>query len=173
MQMLFRDIQHLRESFASDKGQTRAGKLILNSEHSSDTYTTEVIANMIKEESKGRFESRLSIPGHMQQGGTPSPMDRVRAVRLAVRCIRHLEEYAGVSPEDIMKDENSHSVIGIVGASVVLGSMKRLEAEDTNWKDRRPVSESWLAYKKIVDDLSGRPKPEECCFQCGKRKTAV
>lgn len=27
LQMLSRDIQHLRESFAADKGQTRAGKL--------------------------------------------------------------------------------------------------------------------------------------------------
>lgn len=62
IQMLARDIEHLRESFATDKGQTRAGKLILNWEHASATYTTQVIADMIKEEPKGRFESRFAIP---------------------------------------------------------------------------------------------------------------
>lgn len=170
MAMLSRDIQHLCESFATDKGQNRAGKLILNSEHASATYTTKVIADMIKEESNGRFESRFAIPGHVQQGGTPSPMDRVRAVRLAVKCIQKLESYAGQSPEDIMADEESLAVIGIRAASVSFGSMKKLEAQDTNWKERRPVDESWLANKKIVDDLSGRPKTEDSCGECGKKK---
>ncbi|KAL6714040.1 6-phosphofructokinase, alpha subunit [Lecanora helva] len=169
--MLSRDIQHLRESFATDKGQNRAGKLILNSEHASATFTTQVIADIIKEESRGRFESRFAIPGHVQQGGTPSPMDRVRAVRLAVKCIRKLESYVGKSPEEIMADDESMAVIGIRGASVVFESMKSLEAQDTNWKDRRPASESWLMYKEIVDALSNRPKPDECCSQCGKKKT--
>ena len=130
---------------------------------------------MIKAESKGRFESRPVIPGHFQQGGKPSPMDRVRAVRLAVKCIQKLESYAGtgLSPEQLMKDDASLSVIGIRGSSVVFGSMKRLEHDETNWKDRRPLNESWRAYKKIVDDLSGRPKSSDCCHHCGKRKTAL
>ena len=173
LQMLARDIEHLRESFASDKGHSRSGKIILNSEHASATYTTQVIADIIKEESNGRFESRFAIPGHVQQGGTPSPMDRVRAVRLAVRCIQKLESYAGLPGAKIMNDPASMAVIGIKGASVVFGDMERLEREETNWKDRRPKDESWLAHKKIVDDLSGRPKPETCCVQCGKKKTAV
>ena len=166
--MLARDIEHLKESFAKDKGQTRAGKLILCNEHASDTYTTEVIANMIREESRGRFESRFAIPGHVQQGGTPSPMDRVRAVRLAVKCIQAIEEYAGKSRDEIMADDLSMAVIGIKGASVVFGAMERLEAEETNWLHRRPKDESWLKFKKTVDTLSGRPKPEDCCVGCGK-----
>ena len=173
IQMLQRDIQHLRESFATDRGHSRSGKLILNSEHASYTYTTKMIADMIKEESKGRFESRHAIPGHVQQGGTPSPMDRVRAVRLAVKCIQRLESYAGKSEDEVVEDDNAYSVIGIIGSSVVFGAMEKLEREDTNWKDRRPISESWMNYKPIVDTLSGRPKPEDCCSQCGKGKTAV
>ena len=170
VQMLARDIQHLRESFAKDTGQTRGGKLILNNEHASATYSTQVIADMIKEESKGRFESKFAIPGHVQQGGTPSPMDRVRAVRLAVKCIQHLEKYAGKSEDNIVSDDLSMAVIGIKGASVVIGAMEKLEREETNWRDRRPKEESWLQYKKIVDTLSGRPKPGDCCPGCGKKK---
>ena len=170
IQMLARDIQHLRESFAKDTGETRGGKLILNNEHASATYTTQVIADMIKEESNGRFESKFAIPGHVQQGGTPSPMDRVRAVRLAVKCIVHLEQYAGFSHEQIVEDDQSMAVIGIKGASVVFGAMERLEREETDWKHRRPKHESWLQYKKTVDTLSGRPKPDDCCAGCGKRQ---
>ena len=168
--MLARDIEHLRAAFATDAGQSRAGKLILCNEHASETYTTEVIANMIREESNGRFESRFAIPGHVQQGGTPSPMDRVRAVRLAVKCIQALEAYNGMPKDDVMSDEASMAVIGIKGASVVFGAMEVLEREETNWKHRRPKDESWLRYKKTVDTLSGRPKPEDCCVGCGKMK---
>ena len=168
IQMLARDIQHLRESFAKDQGQNRAGKLILCNEHASDTYTTEVISNMIRTESRGRFESRFAIPGHVQQGGTPSPMDRVRAVRLAVKCIQQIEAYAGMPKEEIVEDPLSMAVIGIKGAHVKFGGMERLENEETNWKDRRPKNESWIRYKSIVDTLSGRPKAEDCCEGCGR-----
>ena len=170
LRVLARDIEHLREGFAKDRGQNRAGKLILRNENASTTYTTEVIANMIREESHGRFESRFAIPGHVQQGGTPSPMDRVRAVRLAVRCVQFLEGYAGKSNDEIVADERSMSVIGIKGASVVFGPMIRLEKEETNWKDRRPLDEAWLSLRSVVDVLSGRPRAEDCCEACGKSR---
>ena len=173
LNMIQRDIQHLRESFATDAGHSRSGKLILNSEHSSTTYKTELIAAMIREESKGRFESRHAIPGHVQQGGVPSPGDRVRAVRLAVKCIQRLETYAGRSPEEITKDDDAYSVIGILSANVVFGAMAKLEEEDTNWKDRRPKREAWMEDKVVVDILSGRPKPSDCCDHCGKKNIAV
>lgn len=153
IRMLARDIEYLRQSFASDKGESGAGKLILRNEHASRVYTTEVIANMIAEEAKGRFESRSAIPGHVQQGGIPSAMDRVRAVRLAVKCMQHLEEYAGKSKDEVVADDMSMSVIGIKGAKVVFGSMKDLEKTDTDWKARRPKDESWLRLKATVDTL--------------------
>ncbi|KAK4999953.1 6-phosphofructokinase, alpha subunit, partial [Cryomyces antarcticus] len=116
LKMLAADIEHLKRSFAKDKGQTRAGKIILRNEKASKTYTTEIIANMIREESGGRFESRFAVPGHVQQGGTPSPMDRVRAVRFGVKSLQHLETYVGKSKDEIAADPMSASVIGIRGA---------------------------------------------------------
>ncbi|KAL8786209.1 MAG: hypothetical protein Q9213_002897 [Squamulea squamosa] len=167
--MLARDIEHLRASFAKDQGQSKAGKLILRNEHASETYTTEVIANMIREEAKGRFESRHAVPGHVQQGGTPSPMDRCRAIRLAVRCVEFLEESAASLRDESVADPMNVVVIGIKGASVVFSPVERVEKEETNWKDRRPKDESWLQLKGIVDTLSGRPRPEDCCSLCGRR----
>ncbi|KAI9859216.1 MAG: 6-phosphofructokinase, alpha subunit, partial [Pleopsidium flavum] len=104
------------------------------------------------------------------QGGTPSPMDRVRAVRLAVKCVQLLEDFAGKSRDEIAEDEMSVAVIGIKGASVVFGPMERLEKEETDWKDRRPKKEYWLKLKAVVDTLSGRPKESDCCETCGKAK---
>ncbi|KAL8928989.1 MAG: hypothetical protein Q9208_001432 [Pyrenodesmia sp. 3 TL-2023] len=170
MKMLARDIEHLRTTFAKDKGQSKGGKLILRNEKASKAYTTEVIDNMINNEAHGRFESRPANPGHFQQGVTPSPMDRVRAVRLAVKCIAFLEGFAGQSEDEIVADQMSASVIGIKGARMVFGAMERVEREETNWKERRPKEESWLQLKMVVDTLSGRPKPEDACETCGKRK---
>ena len=168
IRMLSRDIEFLRQSFAKDQGAGGSGKLILRNEKASEVYTTQVIADMIAEEAKGRFESRCEVPGHFQQGVTPSPMDRVRAVRLAMRCMQFLEEFAGKSHEEVMNDDKSTAVIGIIGAKVVLSSMERLESEETDWKNRRPRHESWLKLKPVVDVLSGRPKGGEICGGCGR-----
>ena len=170
IRMMHRDIEYLRQEFAKDKGQNRAGKLILRNEHASSTYTTEMIANMIRDEAKGRFESRFVVPGHVQQGGIPSPMDRVRATRLAVKCIQHLETFAGRSHEEVVAAPESAAVIGIKGVSVVIQDMQKLESLETDWKDRRPENEFWVGLRDTIDMLSGRPKAGDCCAECGKRR---
>ncbi|KAH0543712.1 hypothetical protein FGG08_002028 [Glutinoglossum americanum] len=147
--MLARDIDRIRESFANDHGQGRAGKLILRNERASKTYTTEIIANMIREEAKGRFESRFAIPGHVQQGGSPSPMDRVRAVRLAVKCMQFLEQ----------EGQMETAVIGIKGSKVVFSPMEEVERDETDWAERRPKLEFWMGLRDVADTLSGRFRP--------------
>jgi 6-phosphofructokinase 1 len=158
IKMLDKDIDHLRETFARDRGQSRAGKIILRNEKASKVYTTQVIADIIMAEAKGRFEARVGIPGHFQQGKEPSPMDRVRGVRFGVKSMEHLEEFIGKTPQEIADDDMSCVVIGIRGARVKFSSMKKIEAEETDWKHRRPKDEYWTGLKGIVDMLSGRPK---------------
>ena len=169
IRMIHRDIEYLRENFAYDRGQNRAGKLILRNEHASSTYTTEMISNMINEEARGRFQSSFAVPGHVQQGGKPSPMDRVRAVRLAVRCIQFLEGFGGHSGEDIARSVESAAVIGIKGAKVVIGGMEYIEKEETDWKNRRAKDEFWVGMKDTVEMLSGRPRSTSCCSECGRK----
>ena len=174
--MLARDIEFLRESFKNDQGASRAGKIILRNERASSTYTTQVIADMIKEEAQGRFESRAAVPGHFQQGGKPSPMDRVRALRMSIKCMQYLEAFADKSPEEIMNDEQSCALIGIQGSEVVfspMGGEHGLEATATDWVDRRPKDEFWLPMKQTVDILSGRPRTTDCCDECGKPYSGV
>ncbi|KAK8194764.1 phosphofructokinase-domain-containing protein [Phyllosticta capitalensis] len=160
LKMLSHDIDFLRQSFSKDKGNSGGGKIILRNEKASETYSTELIADIIREEGKGRFESRHGVPGHFQQGGKPSPMDRMRATRFGFRSMQHLESFAGKSPEEIASDPMSAAVIGIVGAKVKFSPMAKVEAEDTDWKNRRPKNEFWLGLEDLINTLSGRPKPE-------------
>lgn len=158
LDMLAADVRHLKEVFAHDKGQSRAGRLILINEKASKVYNAKLVADIIREEAHDRFESRDSIPGHVQQGGVPSAMDRCRAVRLAIKCIEHLETFGKGAHNRVKKDPTSTAVIGIKGASVVFTPMKTLEEEDTDWPNRRPISAYWTGMKQVVDVLGGRPK---------------
>ncbi|KAH7316611.1 phosphofructokinase-domain-containing protein [Stachybotrys elegans] len=157
LEMLNADVRHLKEVFQKDKGQSRAGRLILVNEKASKVYGAKLIADIIREEAHDRFESRESIPGHVQQGGVPSPMDRCRAVRLAIKCIQHLESYGSNAHNRVKKDPESASVIGIQGSEVVFTPIQTLEAESTDWPNRRPKVAHWLGMKEVVDILGGRP----------------
>ncbi|KAI8627895.1 6-phosphofructokinase [Xylariaceae sp. FL1651] len=160
LEMLNADVKHLKEVFGRDRGQSRAGRLVLINEKASNTYNAKLIADIIREEANNRFESRDSIPGHVQQGGVPSPMDRCRAVRLAIKCIEHLESFGPRSyeqPDKITQNPLSYSVIGIKGADVVFSPMQNLEEKETDWKNRRPTDTHWLSIKSVVDILGGRP----------------
>ena len=166
-----RDIGFLRHNFANDKGASRAGKIILRNEKASATYTTQVVADMIAEEAQGRFEAKAAVPGHYQQGGKPSPMDRIRALRMSIKCMQYIEGFTGKSGEELMQDDRSAAVIGIQGSEVVFSAMggeQGLELVATDWKDRRPKAEFWLGMKDTVDVLSGRPKAGTPCRECGR-----
>ncbi|CAI4211039.1 unnamed protein product [Parascedosporium putredinis] len=163
LDMLAADVKHLKEVFKKDRGQSRAGRLLLVNEKASKVYNAKLIADIIREEANERFESRDSIPGHVQQGGVPSPIDRCRAVRLAIKCIQHLESFGRRAQNKVKHDPYSTVVIGIKGASVVFTPVAELEETDTDWPNRRPVSSHWAGLKDIVDILGGRndyPKPE-------------
>ena len=107
---------------------------------------------MIKEEAQGRFESRAAVPGHFQQGGKPSPMDRVRALRMSIKCMQHIESYAGKDREAIAADPLSAAVIGVKGSQVLfspMGGATGLEATETDWARRRPKTEFWLELQDV------------------------
>lgn len=158
LETLAADVRHLREVFQHDAGMTSSGRLILVNEKADEVFTAKLIADIIRKEARGRFESRDSIPGHVQQGGVPSPMDRCRAVRLAIKCMQHLEEFKPKAHNRCKRDPMSATVIGIKGAQVVFTPVEELEATDTDWKNRRPKATHWAHMKEVVDILGGRPK---------------
>ena len=71
---------------------------MIRNEDAHDVYSTNVLCAIFEAESNDRFEVRQTILGDVQQGGDPSPFDRIQATRFAARCIEFLIEQAQ-SPE--------------------------------------------------------------------------
>src|SRR5262249_52396430 len=80
---LQRDIDLLLRGFQQGK---RLSVMIRN-ECAHPRYTTNFISTLFAEEGEGSFDVRQAILGHLQQGGNPTPFDRILATRLADQSI--------------------------------------------------------------------------------------
>lgn len=87
---LMRESKHLKNRFSEDK---RQGRIILRNEFCSETYSAEVMSKIFEEEAEGTFDCRWVSLGHIVQGGRPSPLDRIRATRLAVMAVNYIEVF--------------------------------------------------------------------------------
>ncbi len=75
---------------ADDDKQKEKAKEKLNKLHAELTDTTLVLSRQL-EELTG-LESRVTILGHLQRGGTPSAADRLLATRLGTACAGYIHE---------------------------------------------------------------------------------
>ena len=85
------------------------------------------------------LESRITILGHLQRGGTPSAADRVLATRLGTSCIKYIDE--GVSGAMIaVKGENTTAIPleEVVGKRLVV-----------------PLDHSWVTSARQVGTCLG------------------
>ncbi|KAG0198837.1 6-phosphofructokinase, alpha subunit [Mortierella sp. GBA30] len=165
---LQKDVRHLCQRYAEDAEGKSQGRVIIRSEAASKTYTTDIVSAIIKEEGHQQFDSRTAILGHIQQGNSPSPLDRIRAMRLAVCTVDFLEEHACVhssassvssnvsaGPAVYNKDPESIAVAGIHGSSVSFTSVESL-LKHTDMKNRKPVHTWWMDYKRTGNLLARR-----------------
>ncbi len=120
--------------------------LVIRNEQANPTYTTAFMCALFEEESGGVFDVRQSILGHLQQGGDPSPFDRIQATRLARRCVGFLVEQAsGQKP--------AAAFIGMLAGKVEFHALEDLPrmVDDEN---RRPKTQWWLELRGINDALA-------------------
>lgn len=167
------DFNLLSQVFENDRGEDRNGKLLIRNEHALKVYTTELLADIFREAAHGRFETRTAVPGHVQQGFMPSSMDRVYAVRFAVRSIEYIEEWSrrvfsaaehtqhhsvnNIKMIDLLdKEEQLSVVIGVQGAKVVFLDINDLYDTDTDVAMRRGKTIHWSRLEEVSDLLSGR-----------------
>lgn len=75
---------------ASDKAAKAAASQELREFHEQHISHTQELTSRL--EVLTGYESRLTILGHVQRGGTPSPIDRVLATRLGTACAAYLAE---------------------------------------------------------------------------------
>lgn len=153
------DISLLTKVFERDRGEDKNGKMIIRNEQASTVYTSELIADIIKESAKGRFETRTAIPGHVQQGFTPSSMDRINAVKFSVKAVQHIEELYQVSLKKpgirLPKTLETQVVIGVQGSQILFTSVHDLYGE-ADVKLRKGKTVHWDYMNEVSEMLSGR-----------------
>lgn len=154
------DIEYLKKCFREDNGRNRAGRLLIRNENASKTFSTQTLADILQHEGGNFFEAREAIPGHVQQGGIPSPMDRVRATRLAIKCVQFLEDHQDDRAKPLREQEEIHSVIGIRSSKLVFTPIQTLWDFETEVGSRRPIKIFWNRMIQVGEMLLGRSRPE-------------
>jgi 6-phosphofructokinase 1 len=130
----------LRESFAAGK---RLG-LMIRSENANARYTTDFISAIFEEEGGNLFDVRVSVLGHLQQGGDPQPFDRILASRMMAKVIEYIDDHCKV------KESNPPAY----GIGHIAGEMRMTPLEEvmrmSDEKLQRPREQWWLRLRPIA-----------------------
>ncbi len=144
MSRLEKDVRELRDGFVGGK---RLG-LVIRNENAHDVFTTEFLRRLFEAEGKGLFDARQTILGHLQQGGNPTPFDRLHATRLAARCAEFLLEACE-------KGEAPASFMGFEGGRAKFVDFSRFPSM-VERELRRPKNPWWRSYEPVAG-LLDRP----------------
>ncbi len=136
------DVEKLLTGFQSGK---RLGLMIRN-EQANPVYTTEFICSLFEEEGRDVFDVRPAILGHLQQGGDPSPFDRIQATRLSGMCLDYLLEQCG-------KGEYNSAFIGMQNGQIHFHDMRDFDRL-IDAEHQRPKEQWWLELKNIASLLA-------------------
>ncbi|OGO32288.1 MAG: 6-phosphofructokinase [Chloroflexi bacterium RBG_16_54_18] len=141
------DIESLNYGFEHGK---RLGLMIRN-EYANPIYDTNFMCKLFEQEGGELFDVRTAILGHLQQGGQPSPFDRIHATRLARRSIEYLiKQVESASTES--------AFIGLQGKEIVFNKMEDFERM-VNTEKQRPKDQWWLELRDIARIMS-QPGPD-------------
>jgi 6-phosphofructokinase 1 len=139
---LQRDLAGIKEGFAHGK---RLG-LVIRNEECSPAYTSQMMATLFEEEGGDLFDVRETILGHVQQGGDPSPFDRIQATRLAARCVDFLIENA-------LAGSSRSGFIGLGAGGIQIHELDDFPRmiDEVN---QRPRQQWWLDLKEMAAILA-------------------
>ena len=136
------DVEKLLDGFNSGK---RLGLMIRN-ERANEVYNTEFICSLFEEEGRDVFDVRPAILGHLQQGGDPSPFDRIQATRLARMCLEYLIGQCE-------KQEFNSSFIGMQKGAIHFHDLRDFDRM-IDAEHQRPKEQWWLELKGIASLLA-------------------
>lgn len=161
------DIMSLQEMVALDKGRARLGKLLIKSANALKVLTTDVLSEIIMQELNNEFECKAAIPGHVQQGALPSPIDRTRALRFAIQAVKFIEDQVeNISPfrnqfelpNDLKQVTLTAAVLGVKLLKLVFTLVRWLYDYETEITKRVPKKIHWSKTRAIADQLVGRTR---------------
>jgi 6-phosphofructokinase 1 len=135
-------VQALTEGFRSGR---RLG-LVIRSEHADPVYTTGFLTSLLEKEGGELFDAREAILGHIQEGGDPSPFDRIQATRLTARCIDFLSD-------QLESGTRASAMIGFQSGRLQftdLTSYPTLVERDA----QRPVEQRWMTQRPLAQIMT-------------------
>ncbi|SDY40958.1 6-phosphofructokinase [Tessaracoccus flavus] len=141
------DVEALVDAFESG----RTFYLAVMGEEASEHYTSDVVAKLFEAEGRGLYSVRQAVIGHVQQGGTPSPFDRINATRLAYQAVVNLDGQ--------LKTGRSDYVAASSAAPTLLAPLRTV-TDAMDWDNQRPHEQWWLRLRSVFDQLSRRPGQE-------------
>ncbi len=147
LDMLCHDVRELAAAFHYED---RHAGLIIRSEKANEIYTTDFIAALFEEAGGESFDVRKTILGPIQQGGIPTPYDRIEGVRLGHYGIKKLIEL-------IERKSTDCSYVGHENASLKCwdwSELARCHAPDQPGQTER----WWMPLKELATVLATRPK---------------
>jgi 6-phosphofructokinase 1 len=148
LESLQADVAMLSKGFEDGK---RLGLMIRN-ERANDIYTTSFMCALFEEEGRDLFDVRPAILGHQQQGGDPSPFDRIQATRLGRLCLEYLIDACKSGSDDC-------SFIGLQSGKYQYHDMRDFYRM-VDLKHQRPRKQWWLDLGDIAS-LMAKNDPED------------
>jgi 6-phosphofructokinase 1 len=142
LQNLQEDLSNLISAFKHGK---RVG-LILCNEDANLVYNSTFICALFEEEGRRVFQVRRAILGHLQQGGDPTPFDRIQATRYAAKSLDYLIEQA-------QQEQPAAAFLGFRDGSVKffdLGDLPRMMDKE----HQRPKEQWWQELHTLGSLLS-------------------
>ncbi len=147
LEQLTTDVAALVDAFVSG----RSFYLAVMGEEASQFYTGDVISKLFEAEGHGLYSVRDAVVGHIQQGGSPSPFDRINATRLAYMAISNLDAQ--------LVEGRSEYVAASSEAAGLLAPLRDVTG-DMDWDNQRPKRQWWMQLRPVFDQLSRRPGQE-------------
>jgi 6-phosphofructokinase 1 len=141
------DLDALRAGFRLGK---RLG-LVIRGEGADELFTTSFVESLFAHESRGHFDVRRAILGHVQQGGAPSPFDRIQATRLASAGVDHL-----ISA--VLADDTASAMVGVREGKVEFTPLRQFP-DLVERNVQRPRGPAWWMSLRSVADIMAQARP--------------
>jgi len=154
LEVLQDDLNLLIKGFEEEDKRTG---LIIRNENAHPLYKSDFLSALFEEEGGDLFDVRTSVLGHLQEGGDPSPYDRIMATRMTTDAIDFLEEACDTS---LPRREAPASCLGIVEENMQLTPFHDIE-RIFDEAVQRPKEQWWMRLRPIARMLA-QPKAQFC-----------
>lgn len=138
LQQLTHDASTMLDSFK----RGRELFLVIRNEEASNYYTAEMLTKIFEAEGEGVFDVRTARLGHMQQGGNPSPFDRILAVQLARVAMNELAR-------QFKRGKYKSSYVGIHRGAFAVYPLAHMD-DHTDIQARLPYDPWWAGLKNVL-----------------------